>query len=69
MKILLLWLRIQLRLRQSIRRKHVKTFNLKCKKASDDTLLLANAQQRVQKLLEDYVTNIGESVGKTYKIE
>ena len=31
--------------------------------------LLAAAQQRVQKLLEDYVTNIGNSVGKTYKIK
>ena len=30
---------------------------------------LAAAQQRVQKLLEDYVTNIGNSVGKTYKIK
>lgn len=35
---------------------------------SNFTLLVA-AQQRVQKLLEDYVTNIGNSVGKTYKIK
>ena len=37
--------------------------------ASSDTILLANAQQRAQKLLEDYVTNIGNCVGKTYKIK
>lgn len=37
--------------------------------ASNDTVLLANAQQRAQKLLEDYVTNIGDCVGKTYKIK
>ena len=37
--------------------------------ASNDTVLLANAQQRAQKLLEDYVKNIGECTGKSYKIE
>lgn len=37
--------------------------------AENDTILLANAQQRAQKLLEDYVNNIGNSLGKTYKIE
>lgn len=37
--------------------------------ASSDTVLLANAQQRAQKLLEDYVNNIGNSVGKTYSIK
>lgn len=37
--------------------------------ASNDTALLSNAQQRVQKLLEDYVNNIGNFIGKTYKIE
>ena len=37
--------------------------------ASGDTVLLANAQQRAQKLLEDYVTNIGNCVGKAYKIK
>lgn len=37
--------------------------------AAKDTALLANAQQRAQKLLEDYVTNIGNSVGKTYQIK
>lgn len=37
--------------------------------ASNDTVLLANAQQRAQKLLEDYVINIGDCVGKTYKIK
>lgn len=31
--------------------------------ASKDTVLLANAQQRAQKLLEDYVNNIGDCVG------
>ena len=37
--------------------------------ACNDTVLLANAQQRAQKLLEDYVTNIGKCIGKTYKIK
>lgn len=37
--------------------------------ASEDTVLLANAQQRAQKLLEDYVNNIGDCVGKEYKIK
>lgn len=37
--------------------------------ASNDTVLLANAQQRAQKLLEDYVNNIGECTGKSYKIK
>lgn len=37
--------------------------------ASKDSALLANAQQRAQKLLEDYVNNIGESVGKEYTIK
>ncbi len=36
--------------------------------ASGDTILLANAQQRAQKLIEDYVNNIGDCVGKKYKI-
>ena len=36
--------------------------------ASNDTALLANAQQRAQKLLEDYVNNIGDRIGKTYEI-
>lgn len=36
--------------------------------AENDTALLASAQQRAQKLLEDYVLNIGNSVGKTYTI-
>lgn len=39
------------------------------KTASEDTVLLANAQQRAQKLLEDYVNNIGDSVGKQYVIK
>lgn len=37
--------------------------------ASQDTTLLANAQQRAQKLLEDYVNNIGNAVGKEYTIK
>lgn len=37
--------------------------------ASNDTVLLANAQQRAQKLLENYVNNIGDCVGKTYNIK
>lgn len=37
--------------------------------ASSDTALLANAQQRAQKSLEDYVHNIGDSMGKAYKIK
>ena len=37
--------------------------------AKSNFTLLAAAQQRVQKLLEDYVANIGNSVGKTYKIK
>lgn len=38
-------------------------------KASSDTALLANAQQRVQKLLEDYVNTIEDCIGKDYKIK
>ncbi len=37
--------------------------------ASKDSTLLANAQQRAQKLLEDYVNNIGNSIGKQYQIK
>lgn len=37
--------------------------------AENDTALLESAQQRAQKLLEDYVLNIGNSVGKTYTIK
>ncbi len=37
--------------------------------AEKDTLLLANTQQRAQKLLEDYVNNIGNCVEKTYNIK
>ncbi len=36
--------------------------------AASDTTLLAEAQQRAQTLLEDYVTNIGNAVGKEYTI-
>lgn len=37
--------------------------------ASNDTALLAEAQQRAQSLLQDYVTNIGNAVGKQYSIK
>lgn len=37
--------------------------------ASQDRTLLESARQRAQKLLEDYVNNIGESTGVTYTIE
>lgn len=37
--------------------------------ASGDTALLAHAQQRAQKLLEEYVENVGELVGKEYQIK
>ncbi len=37
--------------------------------ASEDTALLASAQQRAQTLIEEYITNIGEVVGKEYTIE
>lgn len=36
--------------------------------AEQDSVLLENAKQRAQKLLEDYVNNIGNSIGKSYKI-
>lgn len=39
------------------------------KEAKSDKTLLSNAQQRAQKLLEDYVNNIGEKIGKQYKIK
>lgn len=37
--------------------------------ASNDIVLLKDARQKAQKLLEDYVNNIGNCVGKTYKIK
>lgn len=37
--------------------------------AMNDKVLLAQAQQRAQKLLEDYVNNIGKVIGKEYTIE
>lgn len=39
------------------------------KEAKNDTVLLANAQERAKTLLEEYVNNIGNAVGKTYTIE
>lgn len=39
------------------------------KSASEDAALLSNAQKRAQKLLEDYVNNIGNIIGKQYKIK
>ena len=37
--------------------------------ASQDTALLASAQQQAQQLLEDYIANIGKATGKSYSIE
>ena len=37
--------------------------------AAKDTTLLANAQQRAQSLLKEYINNIGEAVGKEYNID
>ena len=37
--------------------------------AREDTVLLNNAQQRAQSLLEDYVKNIGDCIGKEYIIK
>lgn len=37
--------------------------------AAKDTALLANAQQRAQSLIEEYVNNIGDAVGMKYTIE
>lgn len=37
--------------------------------AASDTALLANAQQRAQELLEEYVTNIGKAMGQEYSIK
>ena len=37
--------------------------------ASNNHALLASAQQRVQDLLEDYLTNIGNAIGKEYTIQ
>ena len=37
--------------------------------ASQDTALLASAQQQAQQLLENYITNIGKATGKSYSIE
>lgn len=39
------------------------------KKASSDETLIQNAQDRAQKLLEDYVQNLGKFTGKSYTIE
>ena len=36
--------------------------------ASNDEILLANAQQRAQNLLEDYVNSVGEAIGVDYSI-
>jgi len=37
--------------------------------AAADQTILANAQQRAQTLLEEYITNIGNTVGKQYTIK
>lgn len=39
------------------------------KNASEDAALLSNAQKRAKKLLEDYVNNIGDAVGKKYEVK
>ncbi len=39
------------------------------KEAKNDTVLLANAKERAKTLLEEYVNNIGNAVGKNYTIE
>ena len=36
--------------------------------ASNDMTLLKSAQQRAQKLIEDYVSNLGKNVGKEYYV-
>ena len=38
------------------------------KTAANDTVLLEQAQQRVQSMLEDYVKNMGTILGKEYTI-
>ncbi len=37
--------------------------------AAGDRILLSNAQQRAKTLLENYVKNIGNAIGKTYSIQ
>lgn len=37
--------------------------------AEKNTGLLALAQQRAKKLLEDYIKNIGDNIGESYDIE
>jgi hypothetical protein len=37
--------------------------------AASDVVLLANAQQRAQSLLEEYVANVGKNVGTEYTIQ
>ena len=37
--------------------------------ASEDTALLASAQQRAQILIEEYIKNIGKALGKEYSIK
>lgn len=39
------------------------------KSAASDSALLENARQEAQKLLENYINNIGDCVGKKYNIE
>lgn len=39
------------------------------KTASSDTALLSSAQQRAQSLIEDYIKNIGQVIGKEYVID
>ena len=52
-----------------IRRKPIKKAEKEMEKtAANDTVLLAQAQQRVQSMLEDYVKNMGTMLGKEYTI-
>lgn len=37
--------------------------------ASNDSALLASAQQRAENLLEEYVKNVGDAVGKKYTVQ
>ena len=48
---------------------HSKAKEEMIKAASEDAALLANAQQRAKQLIENYVNNIAESVGKQYTIK
>ena len=48
---------------------HSKAKEEMMKAASEDAALLANAQQRAKQLIENYVNNISESIGKQYTVK